>query len=123
MKLFTLVIEAFVDAAGGNRELLLTDMTSDTVELLLDWIYDSLEGCLNFTQAVDMCKAGHKLDIAVLWQHCERILKAYVSHETCLQVANVAMDCHSSLLTEVSYSPHANILCLWSWTVEPANAV
>ena len=108
--LFTLFNEAFVDAAGGTRKVLLTDMTPDTVELLLDWMYDSLEGCLNFTQAVDMFKAGHKLDIADLWQHCERILKAYVSHETCLQVADLGMNCHSSLLTEVNYSPHANIL-------------
>ncbi|DBB12563.1 TPA: hypothetical protein ACH3X3_005355 [Trebouxia sp. C0006] len=47
-----------------------------------------------------MFNAGHKFDIVDLWQHCERILKAYISHETCLQVANLAMDCHSSLLTQ-----------------------
>ncbi len=118
-----LVTEAFAVAAGGKRELLLTDMKPSTVELLIDWIYDTLEGCLNFTQAVDLFKAGHKLDIVDLWQHCERILKAYISHETCLQVANLAMGCQSSLLTEVSYSPHDNSLCLWFLNVEPAHTV
>ena len=121
--MFPLVTEASAVAAGGKRELLLTDITPDSVELLIDWIYDSLEGCLNFTQAVNMFNAGHKFDIVNLWQHCERILKAYISHETCLQVANLAMDCHSSLLTQVSYSPHANILCFWSRIVEPADTV
>ncbi len=99
-------------------------MTPDSVELLIDWIYDSLEGCLNFTQAVDLFKAGHKLDIADLWQHCERILKAYVSHETCLQVANLAMDCHSSLLTQVfTTCQHPLLLkcgtCSYSLTSQP----
>ncbi|DBB12562.1 TPA: hypothetical protein ACH3X3_005354 [Trebouxia sp. C0006] len=38
-----------VQPTGGKHELLLTDITPDSVELLIDWIYDSLEGCLNFT--------------------------------------------------------------------------
>ena len=47
--MFPLVTEASAVAAGGKHELLLTDITPDSVELLIDWIYDSLEGCLNFT--------------------------------------------------------------------------
>lgn len=87
--------------AGGSHILVLSDMTPETVELLLDWMYDTFTGCLTMSQAVDLFKAGHKFDISELQQHCERILKSLVSHQTCVQLAKLATECYSKILIEV----------------------
>lgn len=100
--------------AGCNQTVVLTDLTPTAVDLLLDWMYDDFTGHLSFIQAVDMFWAAHKYNVTELQQHCERILKVYISCETCIQLAHLAMACHSSTLTQVIYSPHANVLCLWS---------
>ena len=94
------LLKGVLDADGKYR-LVLTDMTPQTVDLLLDWMYDTFNGPLTLPQAVSLFQAAHQFDIPELQQHCERAMKAFVSFDTCLDLADLALQTSSSTLAEV----------------------
>lgn len=75
--------------------MIITDMSPETVDLLLDWMYTEYRDEVSFDQWTALFKASHKYHIAELQQTCERVLSESVSKHTYLQLNDLAacFDC------------------------------
>ncbi len=88
-----------VDA--GTHKLVLSQVTAETVDLMLDWLYGAFQASLSLPQIVALFQASHMFAITQLEAQCVEALKVFMSNHTCLQLVNLAIEHHCPTLTEV----------------------
>ena len=108
------------DDAVMVHKLELTDVSPESVSLMLDFLYGDFKASLTFAEAAALFRTSHKYDITELQQQCEGALVALMSQRTIFEFENLVIQYHSPGLAEVRHpSPPsplhvAALVCLQS---------
>ena len=94
---------------AGTHKLVLSQVTAETVDLMLDWLYGAFQASLSLPQIVALFQASHMFAITQLEAQCVEALKVFMSSQTCLQLADLAIEHHCPTLIEVRVFQY----CLW----------
>ena len=91
-----------IDDAVMVHKLELTDVSPETVTLMLDFLYGDFKARLTFAEAAALFRASHKYSVTELQQQCERALLALISQHTIYDLLNLATQYDSPAFIQVS---------------------
>ncbi len=91
------------DDAVMVHKLELTDVSPESVSLMLDFLYGDFKASLTFAEAVGLFCTSHKYDVTELQQQCERALVALMSQQTIYELENLVTQYHSPALAQVRH--------------------
>jgi len=94
------------DDAVMVHKLELTDVSPESVNLMLDFLYGDFKASLTFAEAAALFRTSHKYDVTELQQQCERALVALMSQHTIYELENLAIQYHSPRLAQVRHPAH-----------------
>lgn len=85
------------------HKLELTDVSPESVSMMLDFLYGDFKASLTFAEAAALFRASHKYDVTELQQQCERALVALMSQQTVYELVNLVIQYHSPALAQVRH--------------------
>jgi len=79
-----------LSSGGAGEPLVLTKLSTETMGLLVDWLYARLKESITWEQRLALFHANHMYQICELQLECEYILTSSVSSETLPVLADIA---------------------------------
>lgn len=81
-----------VCCGAAGQPLIVAGVTSESMDLLVDWLYGHFKESLTFDQRIALCAVSHSFNILELQKECERVLSSSVTSKTYAHLALIATE-------------------------------